>query len=160
MNTLTTIITLLIFPGGLCLLLLGLAYEWVDRKLVARLQNRVGPRWFQPLADTIKLLAKEEVVPENVQARLFTVLPVIALAGALTSALYVPLFGLNNAFQQIPILGPLLGGREGEGLVGVTFAVQGPLNNPQFRINPLSILMPGVFRELFEFRAKELPQVE
>jgi hypothetical protein len=71
---------------------------------------------------------------------------------------YVPLFGLNNAFQQIPILGPLLGGRQGEGLVGVTFAVQGPLNQPQFRINPLSILMPGVFRELFEFRAKELPQ--
>ncbi|WP_323015048.1 hypothetical protein, partial [Devosia sp.] len=51
---------------------------------------------------------------------------------------YVPLFGLNNAFQQIPILGPLLGGRQGEGLMGVTFAVQGPLDNPQFRINPLS----------------------
>lgn len=73
---------------------------------------------------------------------------------------YVPLFGLNNAFRQIPILGPLLGGREGEGLLGVTFAVQGSLDNPQFRINPLSILTPGVFRELFEFRAKELPQVE
>ncbi len=73
---------------------------------------------------------------------------------------YVPLFGINNAFQQIPLLGPLLGGREGEGLVGVTFAVQGSLDNPQFRINPLSILMPGVFRELFEFRAKELPQAE
>ncbi|KRA42583.1 AsmA-like C-terminal domain-containing protein [Devosia sp. Root635] len=73
---------------------------------------------------------------------------------------YVPLFGLNNAFQQIPILGPLLGGREGEGLVGVTFAVQGPLDNPQFRINPLSILVPGAFRELFEFRAKEQPPAE
>jgi hypothetical protein len=70
---------------------------------------------------------------------------------------YVPLFGLNNAFQQIPLLGPLLGGRDGEGLVGVTFAVQGPLDNPQFRINPLSILVPGAFRELFEFRAREQP---
>jgi hypothetical protein len=73
---------------------------------------------------------------------------------------YVPLFGLNNAFQQIPILGPLLGGREGEGLVGVTFAVQGPLDNPQFRINPLSMLVPGAFRELFEFRAKERPPAQ
>jgi hypothetical protein len=73
---------------------------------------------------------------------------------------YVPLFGLNNAFQQIPLLGPLLGGRSGEGLVGVTFAVQGPLDNPAFRINPLSALVPGVFRELFEFRAKEQPRVE
>ncbi|UYO00244.1 MAG: AsmA-like C-terminal domain-containing protein [Devosia sp.] len=73
---------------------------------------------------------------------------------------YVPLFGLNNAFQQIPLLGPLLGGRDGEGLVGVTFAVQGPLENPQFRINPLSILVPGAFRELFEFRSRELPPAE
>jgi len=73
---------------------------------------------------------------------------------------YVPLFGLNNAFQQIPILGPLLGGRQGEGLMGVTFAVQGPLDNPQFRINPLSLLLPGAFRELFEFRAREQPRAE
>lgn len=71
---------------------------------------------------------------------------------------YVPLFGLNNAFQQIPLLGPLLGGRDGEGLVGVTFAVRGPLEQPQFQINPLSLLLPGAFRELFEFRANELPQ--
>ncbi len=65
---------------------------------------------------------------------------------------YIPLFGLNNAFQQIPILGPLLGGREGEGLFGVTFAVRGPLANPQFSVNPLSLLVPGAFRSLFEFR--------
>lgn len=73
---------------------------------------------------------------------------------------YVPLFGLNSAFQKIPLLGPLLGGRDGEGLVGVTFAVQGALDNPQFRINPLSALVPGAFRELFEFRAKEQPQAQ
>jgi hypothetical protein len=70
---------------------------------------------------------------------------------------YVPLFGLNSAFQKIPLLGPLLGGREGEGLVGVTFAIRGPLDDPDFRINPLSLLAPGVFRELFEFRTRELP---
>ncbi len=70
---------------------------------------------------------------------------------------YVPLFGLNNIFQQLPILGPLLGGRDGEGLVGVTFAVRGPLDQPQFLVNPLSLLAPGFLREIFEFRARELP---
>src|SRR5690606_21727428 len=55
---------------------------------------------------------------------------------------YVPLFSLNNVFQKIPLLGPLLGGRDGEGLVGVTFAIRGPLSNPNFQINPLSILLP------------------
>lgn len=73
---------------------------------------------------------------------------------------YVPLFGLNNAFQQIPLLGPLLGGRDGEGLVGVTFAVRGPLSQPQFLVNPLSILAPGFLRELFEFQAREQPRAQ
>lgn len=70
---------------------------------------------------------------------------------------YVPLFGLNNMFQQLPIVGRIVGGREGEGLIGVTFKVEGPLDNPQFRVNPASILAPGVFRQLFEFRAQEAP---
>jgi NADH-quinone oxidoreductase subunit H len=97
MSVIHSLVTLLFFPTGLCLLVLGLAYEWIDRKLIAQLQNRIGPRWFQPAADIIKLLAKEEVVPEGVNPRLFVGLPIIALAGALTSALYVPLIGLAPA---------------------------------------------------------------
>lgn len=99
MSTLQAVFALLFFPGGLFLLFAGMAYEWVDRKLVARYQNRVGPRWFQPLADNIKLLAKEEIVPEKVNPTLFAVLPVAALAGALTAALYVPIFGLRPAYS-------------------------------------------------------------
>ena len=95
MNNLTVhpLIALLLFPGGLFLLFGGLFYEWIDRKLVARFQNRIGPRWFQPLADTVKLLAKEEITPEGVNRVLFFGLPVIAVAGALTAALYIPMAG-------------------------------------------------------------------
>lgn len=89
-----TAASLLLFPGGLFVLAAGLALEWVDRKLVARFQNRVGPPWFQPLADAVKLLAKEEVVPRGVDRGLFLALPVVALASVLTAALYVPLAGL------------------------------------------------------------------
>jgi hypothetical protein len=71
---------------------------------------------------------------------------------------YVPLFGLNSVFQKLPIFGPILGGREGEGLIGVTFAVRGSLDDPQFDINPASMLVPGAFRGLFEYRAHELPR--
>jgi len=70
---------------------------------------------------------------------------------------YIPLFGLNSIFQKIPLFGVILGGREGEGLIGVTFAVRGNLNDPEFIINPVSILAPGMFRSLFEFRAREAP---
>jgi len=99
MSTLNALIALIILPGGLAILLAGMVYEWVDRKLVARLQNRVGPRWYQPLADTVKLLAKEEVLPAGVHAQMFYALPVIALAGALTATLYVPVFGLSPAYS-------------------------------------------------------------
>ena len=92
------LIALLFFPGGLFLLGSGLVYEYVDRKLVAQFQNRLGPRWFQPLADILKLLAKEEITPEGVNPQLFVALPVVALAAALTAALYVPLFGFQATF--------------------------------------------------------------
>jgi NADH-quinone oxidoreductase subunit H len=90
------LIALLVFPGGLALMLTALIYEWVNRKLAARLQNRVGPRWFQPLADMVKLLAKQEILPEGAQPVLFELLPVISLAAVMTAALYVPLFGLTS----------------------------------------------------------------
>lgn len=93
------LIALLFFPSGLFVMLNGLAYEWVDRKLVAQMQNRIGPRWFQPLADVVKLLAKEEVVPHGVDARWFHALPIVALAATLTAVLYLPLMGLTPLFS-------------------------------------------------------------
>ncbi len=93
------LLTILFFPGGLFLMGVGLLYEWLDHKLVARLQNRIGPRWFQPFADVVKLLAKEEIVPAIVNPYLFVGLPLVGLAGALTAALYVPLMGLPPAFN-------------------------------------------------------------
>ena len=95
MNTLTSLISILFFPAGLTLIFTGMFYEWVDRKLVARFQNRVGPRWFQPVADVIKLFAKEQITPGLANPYLFFGLPVIAMTGALTAALYVPLMGLE-----------------------------------------------------------------
>lgn len=95
MDNIPNLFAILIFPSGLFLLAAGLAYEWADRKLLAQLQNRIGPRWFQPLADILKLMAKEEIVPDGVNVPLFIGLPIIALAGALTAALYVPIAGLE-----------------------------------------------------------------
>ena len=99
MNNIVPIIAILFFPSGLFLMTLGLAYEWIDRKLVAQFQNRLGPRWFQPLADIIKLLAKEEIVPAGTGSKLFFALPIVALAAALTAALYVPMAGLVPSFS-------------------------------------------------------------
>jgi hypothetical protein len=64
---------------------------------------------------------------------------------------YVPLYGLNSALGLIPILGRVLVGRQGEGVVGITFAIKGNLENPQVLVNPMSVMTPGIFRQIFEF---------
>lgn len=63
---------------------------------------------------------------------------------------YIPLQGLNNAFGQIPLLGQILSGPRGEGIFGITFSVQGAMANPQVLANPLSLVAPGIFREVFQ----------
>jgi NADH-quinone oxidoreductase subunit H len=93
----SSLVAVVLFPAGVFTLALALGYQWLDRKLVARLQNRVGPRWFQPAADIAKLLVKEEVVPDGNNAYLFIGLPVAALAAAFTAALYVPMAGATPA---------------------------------------------------------------
>ena len=64
---------------------------------------------------------------------------------------YVPLYGLNSALGSIPILGSVLVGRKGEGVVGITFAIKGKLDDPTVLINPMSVMTPGIFRQIFEF---------
>lgn len=92
MGILNILFIIFIFPGFLFLVLCGLLLEWMDRKLVARLQNRIGPPWFQPVADLIKLFAKEDITPEKADALVVTIAPIFALAAVLTSALFVPVF--------------------------------------------------------------------
>lgn len=63
---------------------------------------------------------------------------------------YVPLQGLNNLFGQIPVLGQILSGPRGEGIFGITFAVQGAMADPQVIVNPFSLVAPGILREIFQ----------
>lgn len=90
-----TLLYVFIFPGGLFLLLAGLMLTWANKRLLARLHNRVGPRWYQPVADTVKLMGKQDIVAGDTPRLLLLGLPVLALAGALTAGLFVPLLGLS-----------------------------------------------------------------
>ena len=87
------LITLFVFPGFGFLVTCALLFEWIDRRTIARLQARVGPPWFQPLADLLKLLSKESVLPRQADRPICRALPVVALAAVLTAALYVPVGG-------------------------------------------------------------------
>jgi NADH-quinone oxidoreductase subunit H len=81
-------------------MLTGFAYmTWVERKVMARLQTRYGPNrvgpfgLLQPLADGIKLIFKEELVPSQVDRAIFVLAPVIAVVPALLLFAVVPVGG-------------------------------------------------------------------
>ncbi len=77
----------LIFPGFLFTAIVGLLLTWVDRKITAVVQSRIGPPWYQPFADVGKLMAKKMVAPSGSSIGFF-IAPLISIAGvALASAL-------------------------------------------------------------------------
>lgn len=90
---------ILIFPGFLFISVFALMAEFLDRKIYARLQNRVGPPWFQTFADFIKLLGKEEIVPCEANKAMFNLAPLFALTAAITVFLYLPLWRGESLFS-------------------------------------------------------------
>lgn len=84
---------MVVFPGALFLVTAALLIAWLDRALVARWQARIGPPWYQPLADLIKLLLNEDASPEGTDERMATLLPIVAASAALTAGMYVPVGG-------------------------------------------------------------------
>lgn len=91
------LLKLLVFPGFLFLFVCALFFDWVDRRMIARFQGRVGPPWFQPVADLIKLLAKEDILPTGVNPMTAAVLPMVSLAAVLTAGLYIPFGNVSAA---------------------------------------------------------------
>ncbi|MGL3605525.1 hypothetical protein ACSV9I_03320 [Rhizobium sp. G187] len=65
---------------------------------------------------------------------------------------FMPAYGLNRLFGELPVIGLILGNGRDRGLLGITFKLTGASDKPNLVINPLSIIAPGVFRQVFEFR--------
>ncbi|WP_137929960.1 YhdP family protein [Mesorhizobium comanense] len=65
---------------------------------------------------------------------------------------FMPVYGLNRIFGELPIVGALLGNGRDRGLIGVTYRLRGNANKPVLDVNPLSVIAPGIFRSIFEYR--------
>lgn len=63
----------------------------------------------------------------------------------------VPAYTINSILGNVPILGDIIVGREGEGIFAATYAMRGPTEAPTTTVNPLAALAPGFLRRLFEF---------
>lgn len=95
------ILQAVIFPGVLFTIGLGFLFDWLDRKTAARMQGRIGPKItgpsgiLQPLADFLKLLFKEEIIPSHADRVIFLFAPVLYFLAPLLSMLFIPIIGLT-----------------------------------------------------------------
>lgn len=94
-----------LFYGFLLTAVIGLLASWIDRKVTARVQYRVGPPLLQPLIDIIKLLGKETLVPKGSSRTTFLLAPVIGLASVI---LVSTLLWMNNIWTDKTFLGDLI----------------------------------------------------
>jgi NADH-quinone oxidoreductase subunit H len=141
------IIYFLVFPGFLFTSVVGLLASWVDRKVTARVQWRVGPPWYQPFVDLFKLLGKETIVPAGPRASLFLVAPLLGLVGVTLVSTIVWVVNLNR----------------GGGFVGDLIVVLYLFTLPSLAVviggaaskNPLGVL--GASREMKLILGYELP---
>ena len=102
-DALKTLAYLFVYPGLIFLFLYSAFVQWLDRKLYARFQNRMGPTYtgtfglLQPIADFIKLMAKEDIVPAAADRVLFVAAPLLGLASVCAAALLLPVWRYNSA---------------------------------------------------------------
>ena len=100
MDPILLAVYILLFPGFLFLVAYAFLFQFLDRKIGARMQNRVGPPFQQPFADFVKMLGKEVIDPKGVDRKAFDAAPILALAAVMTAFLYVPIVGNSPlAFQ-------------------------------------------------------------
>jgi NADH-quinone oxidoreductase subunit H len=139
----------LVFPGFLFTAVVGLLSTWIDRKVTARVHWRVGPPWYQPFADTAKLLGKEVVVPAEARKTGFLLMPVVGLAAATLAS---TILWMSNLYPRSSFVGDSI-----VVLYIMTIPAVSMIIGASASGNPLGIV--GAAREMKLLFAYELPLV-
>ena len=100
---------MLVFPGFTFLFFFTMFCDWIERKIEARMQNRMGPTFtgpsgiLQPFADVVKLLTKEDIVPSGAKKTVFKVAPILSFSIIIFALSFLPIDGAaiipNSSFS-------------------------------------------------------------
>ncbi|RLE13666.1 hypothetical protein DRJ04_03875 [Candidatus Aerophobetes bacterium] len=146
-EVLLALVSFLVFPGFLFTAVVGLLAGWVDRKLTARLQWRVGPPWYQNFIDFFKLMGKETIIPSGARRITFLSAPLIGLVGVTLVSL---ILWQMNLYPATTFLGDLIVVLYLSILPSLAIIIGGSASG-----NPLASL--GASREMKLILAYELP---
>jgi len=88
-----------VFPGFLFCFIIGLFLLGIDRKIVAKIQKRIGPPIIQPFYDFFKLVGKKKIVP-SVAKKVYLIAPIIGLLSVVTISLFIPINHFTTTFNN------------------------------------------------------------
>jgi len=99
----------LVFPGFTFLFFFTMFCDWIERKIEARMQNRMGPTFtgpggiLQPFADVVKLLTKEDIIPSGAKKTVFRLAPILSFSIIIFALSFLPIDGAaiipNSSFS-------------------------------------------------------------
>ena len=143
---------------------------WFERKVAARMQNRIGPYevgfphgWLQPLADVAKLIVKEDITPRAADRVLYNLAPVLVVVSALVGFAFIPLapqlaivdhpysFLLFTAFASLTLLGVFAAGWASNNKYALLSALRMVAMAASYEVPMiLSLLIPALFAGSFQ----------
>jgi len=98
MNIGKSLLAFFVIPGLLYAVPMAWLMLWIERKMRARMQGRIGPFFYQPFFDFIKLMAKRPIPRSPFDALLMMGLPVLAISALLASLTLLPVFSTSSGF--------------------------------------------------------------
>ena len=87
---------ILLFPGLLFVAVGGLLLSGIDRKVLARMQRRVGPPIVQPFFDFFKLMGKETIIPHHANRTVYLWAPIVGMVSLAVTMLFIPICGIST----------------------------------------------------------------
>ena len=119
---------ILIFPGVLFCFLIGLLLAGIDRKIVAKMQKRVGPPVLQPFYDFFKLCGKETIVPAAANKGMFLGAPLLGLAALVVLQMFIPVssFTAFSTMADVIVILHMVATKEEDLIVSGTFFKAAP----------------------------------